>query len=401
MLKYRKTLILLGILGSSPVYHFVKNKHNFNQNEFIINNDFNSLKNPNLLQNSKKSDNDILVIGGGIAGVTQAFYLLNYTDRKVILIDKLGDVAEGTSNSNGCIAFCTHRFPSVNLKFLLKMMRSMIFDDNSILSMDIWHGVINYPNGLNWCLNMLLNLREKIYFENFWKLQRNFEISEEELIKINKDLIGKDFEFKGFMEVFDNEETFNVKKNIFEKYADSIKSNITEVSPEEFFERSFNSKEKLKNWENTKKCIFYKNSHMIETNEFIHKLLAKCKNYKDRFIFLSNTEFQKFIIDKKEKNVVGVLSNKGYIKAKDFFLCTGIYSNEIVSKLGYRLPILPLKGYTLTINDNKNILHKYKYPMIDEDLFFFQFLIINFELVCLIQVFLEKIMKLNQIKLNY
>jgi len=59
-------------------------------------------------------------------------------------------------------------------------------------------------------------------------------------------------------------------------------------------------------------------------------------------------EFKNFIFKQGTKELIGILTSNGIIQCDNVFICGSYYSPKIVQKLGLRLPIIPLKGYTFT-----------------------------------------------------
>ena len=48
--------------------------------------------------------------------------------------------------------------------------------------------------------------------------------------------------------------------------------------------------------------------------------------------------------------VVKVITNRGDIKADNYVVCLGAYSAKILKDLGVKIPIYPMKGYSITFN---------------------------------------------------
>jgi D-amino-acid dehydrogenase len=76
-----------------------------------------------------------------------------------------------------------------------------------------------------------------------------------------------------------------------------------------------------------------------------------------------NCEFKNFIFKENSKEIQGVQTTKGIIPCDNIFICASYYSPRILQKLGLRLPIIPLKGYTFT--QKKTDAHNCKSCLID------------------------------------
>ena len=379
MFKKKKLWKLLGLgVISMPLYHFSKKKYDYSQNTFLTNKQINNkeenfpdLINPNLIS----SKNDILIIGAGIAGISQAYYLLNNTDKNVILIDKSEEIASGSSNSNACSVILFDPFPLISKEYLIKNVKSLLKDRNSNLKINFWSGIINYPNGINWGLNMLMNLTENSKVNNFKNLEILQEITRRELLTINENL-KNEYLKQGAIKIHLNKESplkLKEKHKKFNKFKDYYFEFITK---EDFLKKEVNLIENQSNWLKSDIITYHPEMRHLETRNFINKMYENCLEFKERFVFLNKTEFRNFIIEKNEGKVLGILTNKGKLIVESIFICAGLYSREITAKLGYRLPILPVKGYTMTIPYYKGMkemsnslydVNNFHYLMFNED----------------------------------
>ena len=79
---------------------------------------------------------------------------------------------------------------------------------------------------------------------------------------------------------------------------------------------------------------------------------------------LMNTKFETFVFDgEQKKKIVGIKTSQGVIPCNNVIVCAGLYSPYILDKLGMRLPIIPLKGYSFT--QDKEEAHNFKLCHLD------------------------------------
>jgi len=70
---------------------------------------------------------------------------------------------------------------------------------------------------------------------------------------------------------------------------------------------------------------------------------------------LPNTEFVKFVFEENHKNVVkGVLTNAGVIMCDKVVVASGNDTKSVLDTVGVRLPLMPIKGYTITVGIPEN-----------------------------------------------
>ena len=79
---------------------------------------------------------------------------------------------------------------------------------------------------------------------------------------------------------------------------------------------------------------------------FTHRLADYCREHLD-VEFLFNTAIQR--IRRQGDHIEGVVTSAGELQADAYVVCLGSYSPFLVKDLDLRLPIYPVKGYSLTI----------------------------------------------------
>ena len=91
--------------------------------------------------------------------------------------------------------------------------------------------------------------------------------------------------------------------------------------------------------------VFTPDDESGDANLFTIELAKKCAEAGAEFLY--NTE----IVDlrQRDREIVAAVTDKGDVTADAFVLCLGVYSPHLVERLGIRLPIYPVKGYSATL----------------------------------------------------
>lgn len=66
-------------------------------------------------------------------------------------------------------------------------------------------------------------------------------------------------------------------------------------------------------------------------------------------------DFQRFLFERSSSKVIGVVTNQGAILCDKVIISAGYYSKTLTDLLGIRLPLIPVKGYSYTIDNPKNV----------------------------------------------
>ena len=92
-------------------------------------------------------------------------------------------------------------------------------------------------------------------------------------------------------------------------------------------------------------AVFTPDDESGDANLFTIALAKKCAEAGAEFLY--DTE----ILDLRQRNreITAAITDKGDVPADAFVLCLGVYSPHLVERLGIRLPIYPVKGYSATL----------------------------------------------------
>lgn len=279
----------------------------------------------------------VLVLGGGVIGVTSAYFLAKH-GVDVTVIDRQADVAEETSFGNaGQISpgystpWAAPGIPTKAFKWFFQK-----------------HAPFNFrPDGtafqLQWMSQMLANCNDKSYAVNKARMVRVAEYSRDCLRNLRADT-GIEYEQRtqGTLQLFRKSEQLDaVHQDIkvlqemgvdYELY-DSA-AGLASVEP-----ALANAKANLLGG------LRLPNDETGDCNLFTKRLAALAKDLGVKFLF--NKTIDRLVVD--GGSMTGVIVDGELVSADNYVLALGSYTPAMVKSLGLKLPVYPVKGYSLTV----------------------------------------------------
>ncbi|ODC02878.1 D-amino acid dehydrogenase small subunit [Terasakiispira papahanaumokuakeensis] len=278
----------------------------------------------------------VLVLGSGVVGVTSAWYLAAQ-GHEVTVVDRQPEAAEETSFGNaGQLSFgmsSPWAAPGIPYKAM-----KWLFERHAPLKMRL----STNPAQWRFMLSMLRNCNAKDYSVNKSRMVRVSEYSRSSINELRQTL---DFNFderqKGLLQVF------------------RTQKQVADAEKDMAVLREFGVHHKLLS---TEECLqvepalarvksrivaglHFPDDQTGDCNLFTKRLAAQCRSQGVEFRF--NTKIHDLLLD--GQSVIGARTSAGDLKADQVVLALGSYSSFMVKKLGIRLPIYPIKGYSLTI----------------------------------------------------
>ena len=254
-----------------------------------------------------KNGKTVVVVGGGVIGVSSALYLCQNTNHNVVLLEKLPEIAKETSNANGGIFGVEY-----NIIWVSKQIKSHYW--NSLTQRD-------YPfkfklrallenHMIRWVFNMFLCILNDQ--KNLDKIDNLAKLSGKEFESLLKIIPKESFDVtaKGLLSLYDEMKDFKKKHDFYEKkVAKNFK--IIEMDESEILKTEpilAESKEKFV------KGVYWPIETNVETEKFTNAMLKYCqKKYQNRFQLLTETNAESFLLNtnKGDNEVFGVSTNKG------------------------------------------------------------------------------------------
>lgn len=271
---------------------------------------------------------NITVIGAGITGVTTAYYLAK-ENFDVTVIDERDLPAMATSYANGGQLSASNAEVWNSLHSIKKGVKWVFKKDAPLLinfkpSLEKYHWIGKF---LTYIKDREVNTRETcqmaISAHTLYK-----QITEEEGIEF--DLVDK-----GILHVYRDSKELNFARETNEIYK-SAGLNRWEVGKDEIL----SIEPTLKNSIDSVVGGFYNDQDFTGD---IHKF---CVNLMDVLKRKYNVKFVKKSVDN-----FGIYQ---YLGSSPVIVCAGIGSRSIAKNIGDHLPIYPIKGYSITVNLDKN-----------------------------------------------
>jgi len=250
-----------------------------------------------IAQYSNMSNTDIIIIGGGIAGVTTAYYILQNTDKNVCLLEA-DKIAHGATGHNAGQLVLDFERPLSDLVkqfgFDLVMNSVRDLEHSWILIEEILEKIKKDVSISTFLQSVGYTTYDQLIIsleESFLRRQANLHAYE---VFVRKDIVFKkeDFEkYKSFINFVDEEIILNLLESKDNKY---IAVSQTKAG-----------------------CA---NSALLAENIIMYLL----ENYKERFILAENTPVLEVVLF--ENNTV-VKTLQGEIKSQKVILCTNGFEN--------------------------------------------------------------------------
>ena len=285
----------------------------------------------------KMEKDQIIIIGGGIIGLTTANALLDRGE-KVLVLERNSDTATAASFANAGMLTPSQSTPWNSPSDIFYILSGIGRKDSP---MSLSPGAI--PSYLSWGLRFILNSTPS----RFERISKSIF----SLAKYSKDLTEKirnseEFSYEasteGTLKLFRDAErlqkTIDLSNRIYGK------SNSIEVLNQKQtieLEPALNKVRK-----GLVGAIHYKDDEIGDAYMFCKSLEEIIRNKGGRI--LVNTNIKKILLNKHKVN--SVVTDRAVLRAKRVIVCAGSWSPILLKELGIKIPVKPVKGYSLTYN---------------------------------------------------
>ena len=283
----------------------------------------------------------ITVVGAGVIGVTSAYFLAA-AGHEVELIEKNDKAACDTSFANGAQLSYSYSAPLAGGGIWAKMPY-MLFSPNSPFRFRPKADLLQYK----WLLEFLGNCNKKDFYrsnQNILRLglhSRDImqQIIEQEDINFHHNKNGK-------LHLYDNKKDFQ------------FYSELTEVQNMFGCEEEVLSAEQALKLEPSAEAIrerliggvFSPRDESGDAHEFTTALAKICLS---KGVKITYQEELKKIISQDGK-IDRLITNKREINSNAYLIAAGVGSRFILEQIGIKLPIYPMKGYSITADKKDN-----------------------------------------------
>ena len=278
----------------------------------------------------------VVVLGSGIIGVTSAWYLAR-AGHEVTVVDRQPGPALETSFANAgevsfgyCSPWAAPGIPKKAIKWLLMEHAPLILRPKVDGAM------------LSWLVRMLRNCTSDRYAINKSRMLRLADYSRTSLAALREETgIDYDQRMKGTLQLFRTEAQLEASaKDVKALNADGIPCEVLDPAG----------------------CIAQEPALAQARDKIVGGLLTPLDETGDCFKFtnalaaLAEAKGVTFRwgesiqrVEVEGGRATGVVTDKGTIKADAVVMALGSYSPMLMRPLGIRLPVYPVKGYSLTI----------------------------------------------------
>ncbi|WP_165855672.1 D-amino acid dehydrogenase [Marinobacter sp. JSM 1782161] len=279
----------------------------------------------------------IAVLGGGVAGVSCAWYLAN-SGHEVTVIERHEAVADETSFGNaGMLSFgytSPWAAPGVPFKALKWMMQDMA-------------PILVSPSAMNgrtaqWLIQMLGQCSEKAYRINKQRMLRISEYSRTCLDDLTR-RVALDFDHRsqGTIELFREQQKMDsIGADLASLRACGVTHEVIDHAGCIQHEPALaNVADKFVGG------LRFPQDGTGDCNRFTKGLARHCADAGVEFLLGTTIDG----LERSGDTLTGIRTSRGRIEADAYVMALGSYSPLLLHPLGFRLPIYPIKGYSLTL----------------------------------------------------
>ncbi|MFI4983588.1 MAG: D-amino acid dehydrogenase [Rickettsiales bacterium] len=287
----------------------------------------------------------VAVLGAGVIGISTAYYL-SKAGCKVTIIDKSSGAANECSFANGAQLSYSDADPLATWGNVLQGLK-WLGKKNAPLLMRFSFD----PDLYIWLFKFLSECRAS----QFEKRTINYLLlnyySRQQIHKLNDSLKLKyDFHQDGIIHLFETAREREAEKKILDYASQFQKVDYEILKGAEITQKEPSLKLYLS--EKQGGAINCKTDEVGDAHKFTVELEKHAQQLGVKFLY--NCDIHDFV--KQGKKLTRLITSKGEIEADVFVNCLGAYSNQLLNKIDIKLPIYPVKGYSVScpiINDSE------------------------------------------------
>ena len=300
------------------------------------------------------SDNQIVIIGGGLQGLATAFTLLQRGE-EVLILERENDVASSASFANAGMLTPSQSSPWNSPDDILQILAGIGKKDSPMAM-----SPFAIPTLISWGFKFLINSTPK----RFNRITSNLYT----LGSYSKDLT-KDVREK-FNLSYEQSERGTLKIYRKPEHFDKAVKKLSSIFPDNSGVSVLEDKELIElepQLEDIKTelsgGIHFSNDEIGDAYKFCKQLEDIIRSNGGRI--LTNTKINKILVDKNKINCV--VTDRAILQTKRVVVCAGSWSRELLKKVRLKLPVTPVKGYSLTY-DTHGLNNMPKISLVDESI---------------------------------
>jgi D-amino-acid dehydrogenase len=286
----------------------------------------------------------VIIIGGGIIGLSSAYYL-QQAGHKVTVLDK-GDFSDNCSYGNAGYVCPSHFIPLATPGIVWKGLKWMFNSRSPFYVRPSFN-----PSLIDWSFKFIKSANNKKVEAAAVPL-RDIAILSQQEYKAWTALPGFDFAWqqKGLLEIFQTQAEAGHAHQTVEK-GKELGLEVELLDYEQL--QKMEPQTKI----NALGAVFFKCDAHLYPNKLMRSLLAHLKQQGVQLI--PNEEVTGF--EKEGKKIKKVITAKQVYEADEIVIATGAWSREIAAMMETKIPMMPGRGYSLTLENSKYHLN---YPAI-------------------------------------
>jgi D-amino-acid dehydrogenase len=287
----------------------------------------------------------IVVIGGGIVGLSSAFYLRK-TGHNVTIIDKT-DITNNCSYGNAGYICPSHFVPLASPGIVKQGLRWMLNSSSPFyIQPRLNWGLID------WGLKFIKSATPQ-QVENAAIPLRDIAILSKKMYEewISEEGLDLAYEQKGLLEIFQTETKKEHAKHLVEKAQELGLTDTIMLSYDEL--QAMEPQTKI----DAMGAVYFKCDAHAYPQKLMQAIIGKLKQLGVQFRL--NEEVIGF--EKQGKNIKDVITNKQKYSCDEVVIASGSWSRELTKKLDINIPLVGGRGYSVTLENSE---HKLNYPAV-------------------------------------
>lgn len=279
----------------------------------------------------------VLVLGSGIVGVTSAYYLAK-AGHEVVVLDRQPAPALETSKANAGQISPGYSAPWAAPGIPLKALKWMTWEHSPLRVK--WR---LDPHLLGWMAQMLANCSETAYHRNKSRMLRIAEYSRDCFRDLRRETgLQYDDRQQGLIQLFRSQQQLDgVAKDMKILSESGVEHELLDLDGCIKHEPALaHVRDKLVGG------LRLPNDETGDCFQFTQALAQNCEALGVKFQFNVDIE----AIQVSGDDISGIKTTEGLFKADRYLVALGSYSPLLLKPIGVRIPVYPVKGYSLTLD---------------------------------------------------
>ena len=288
---------------------------------------------------------EIVIIGGGIVGLSSA-YFLQEAGHKVTIIDQT-DILNNCSYGNAGYVCPSHFTPLATPGIIQQGLKWMLNSESPFYIQPRLSKSL-----LNWGWQFMKSATEEKVEAAAIPL-RDFALMSEKLYKdwASMPQFNFAYEHKGLLEIFQTKKVADHAPHLVHKAQEIGLTGTKLLSQSELFEME--PQHKI----NAIGAIYFECDGHLYPPKLMQQLIADLKNKGVRFC-LNETVVD---FEKQEGKITSIITNKDKYSLDAIVMASGSWSRELAEKLDINIPLVPGRGYSITLEDTP---YRTNYPAV-------------------------------------